>query len=654
MKRHAVFAGAACLLLIVHGAASAEVNDLADLVPADTLNYLELHDPPRLARELHALVKGSYLQHPATFFAHHTRQRNKGNVEAFLLAWFCSPEFIDELGDWEGGCVALTGFTRSDNPIITGVLRTGRSRMVPLALRMALAASGEVHCIGRVEGVPLFQIGDAEQRKRPEIAQRMQDPAVPLLRLFHGPRAPIAYGIALLEDMPVEEPEEKPEFGCFLALMPGVIAAGSTPEILSDTIRRLKGKFPNTSLATVPAFRGAAALRNRAGLFAWTDPPRLTRTLNDFLRRDLIRRQDEIRQRPLAKGEKPNPAKRAAEIRGAEAQHRRETQEWTFFQTLVNPAAMRYATACMSLRDGEFSSVVEVRMKDRRTSPLLDVLPSERIGADLLRAVPGDAFCLFCLPLPDGPTALTRLLKLADAYAAAGDDKTPPPSKTLRELEKSLKMHLRRDVLAKIKSAGVAVHLVGQPEKEAGMYPVFVIEAVSEDAAKDLEAALPRLYGAGGKAAEPKQYTIEGQVVRSFTDNAADPDTKGPPAHYGRRGKLLVLGWHRGRVAATRRDSTCQKDLLNLPRRTHCGGRGRSDQRPGPFFLPTIAVSLHSHWLAGRRSKAGASSPPPLPARDGYADGDHAADAVRRQTLGGWHACRVSPERATKRVGDCR
>ena len=35
---------------------------------------------------------------------------------------------------------------------------------------------------------------------------------------------------------------------------------------------------------------------------------------------------------------------------------------------------------------------------------------------------------------------------------------------------------------------------------------------------------------------------------------------------YGQRGKLLVLGWHRGRVAATRRDSTCQKDLLNLPR----------------------------------------------------------------------------------------
>ena len=54
--------------------------------------------------------------------------------------------------------------------------------------------------------------------------------------------------------------------------------------------------------------------------------------------------------------------------------------------------------------------------------------------------------------------------------------------------------------------------------------------------------------------------------MRSFTDEAVDADMKGPPAHYGRRGKILVLGWHRGRVAATLRDSAQKKDLLNLSR----------------------------------------------------------------------------------------
>jgi hypothetical protein len=566
MKTHLLVAGAACLVLALTGPATAEINDLADLVPAHSLAYLELHDPPRLAREIHALVKGSYLQHPAAFFAHHGKRVGKSNEEAFLFAWLGSPEFIDELGDWQGGCMALTGFTKNDYPEITGVLRTGKSRMVPLGLRLALAASGEVRCIGRVEGVPILQIGDAEKRKRPEIARRMENPAAPLVRLFRSRRASIDYRIALLDDMPVEEPEEKPEFGCFLALMPGVIAAGSTPEILGDTIRRLKGKSASPSLATVPAFAGAAEMRHRPGLFTWFDPPRLTRLMNDFLRRDLIRRQDEIRHRPLAKGEKPNAAKRAAAIREAEASHRRDTQEWTMFQTLVNPAALRYAAVGCSLHQGEFAWRIEGRMKDKQTSPLLELLPSAKVGPDLLRVVPGDAFCLFAVPLPDGPAVLARLLKLADVYAAAGDDRTPPPSRMLHELEKSLKLHLSRDVLAKIQSAGVAVHLIGEPEKEGGLYPVFLFEAVSDDAAKDLETMLPRLYGVGGKPADPKQHILEGQVVRSFTDEAADPDKKGPPAHYGRRGKLLVLGWHRGRVAATLRDSIHKKDLLNLPR----------------------------------------------------------------------------------------
>jgi hypothetical protein len=139
--------------------------------------------------------------------------------------------------------------------------------------------------------------------------------------------------------MPVEEPEEKPEFGCFLALLPGVIAASSTPEVLGDTVRRLKGKSSRPSLATVPAFQAAAALRHRPGLFAWADPPRLTRWVNNALGRELSRRQDEIRHRPLAKGEKRDSAKVRAELREAEAQQRRETQEWAFSRHWPTPPA---------------------------------------------------------------------------------------------------------------------------------------------------------------------------------------------------------------------------------------------------------------------------------------------------------------------------
>jgi hypothetical protein len=562
MNTRLLFAAVGLLLTVVEPAWTATA-DLADLAPARTLAYLELHDPPALARELHALIKGSYLQHPALFFANHSGAGKKMNEEAFEAAWFVSSEFIDELGDWQGGFLALTGLTRKDDPVMVGVLRTGKSRMLPLALRMILIETGSIHCIARVEGVPLFQIGDAEEKQQPEIAQRFRAPARQLARALRGPRKASLYQIAFLENMPVEEADVMPESGFFLSLLPGAVAFGTTPEILSDTIRRLKGKSPSPSLATVPAFRAAAEMRNRPGLFAWANPPRLTRLINEALRRDLSRRQEEIRKRPIAKGEKRDAAKVR---RQAEAEQRSETQEWTFFQQAANPSGMHYAAAGWSLHKGDFACAIEARMKEKQTSPLLDLLANQKLSPDLLRAVPGDAFALFALPLSDSPATLTRLLKLADQYIADSGEETPLPSKSLAEWEKSLKLHLGRDVLAKIRSAAVAVHLIGEPEKEASMYPLFVIEAISDNAAKDLESLLPRLLTIEDKNRQPRSHTIDGQLVRSLTDEAADPEMKGPPAHYGHRGKIVVVGWHRDGVAATLNDSTHKKDLLNLPR----------------------------------------------------------------------------------------
>ncbi len=554
------------LLLALVGSAEAVVSDLADLAPAGTLVYLELHDPPALARELHALIKGSYLQHPALLLANHTTKGKKiANEEAFLLAWFGSPEFIDEVGDWQGGFMAWTGLTKGDEPKMVAMLRTGKSRMFPLALRMFLVEmQGQIRCIARVEGVPIFQIGDAEKRPQPEIARRFLTPAIQFAHLLREPRKPSLYQVALLENAQVEEMEETPESGCFLSLLPDAVAFSTTPDLLSETIRRYKSKPAAPSLATVPAFRATAEMWSRPGLFAWCDPPRMSRVINDALSRDLKHRQDEIRRRPLAKGEKRDAAKLREELRQAEIDHRRETQEWNFFQKSAKVAGMDYAAAAFSLHKGEFACRLDAHMKARQSSPLLDLLADQKFSPELLRAVPADAFALFAVPLPSGASLLARVLKLADAYVPDSGSETPPPSKALAEFEKRLKLRLGRNVLAKIRSAAVAVHLV--EEKETSVYPVLVLEAVSENAAKELELLVPRLYAAGDKRIEPHQHTIDGQLVRSLTDNPSDASLTGPPRHYGRRGKILVLGWHRGRVAATLRDSLREKALLNLPR----------------------------------------------------------------------------------------
>ncbi len=565
MNARLMFLSMAVLLIALRGSATAEVSDLADLAPARTLAYFELHDSPALARELHTLIKGSYLQHPALLLANHTgKGRKVVNEEALLLAWFGSPEFIDEIGDWQGGFLALTGLTRSDEPEMVGVLRTGKSRMFPLALRMILLESSPtLHCIARVEGVPIFQIGDADRRPQPEFAERLRSPAVQFARLLRSPRKPSLYQVALLDEAPVEEMDEKPEFGCFVSLLPGAIAFGTTPEVLSDTIRRFKSKSASPPLATMPAFRAAAEMRSRPGLFAWCDPPRLTRVINDALRRELARRQDEVRRRPLAKGEKRDADKLREELRQAEIEHRRETRDWTFLQKAGNLTGMHYATASCSLDKGEFAFRIDARMKAKQTSPLLDLLANEKLSPNLLRAVPDDAFGLFALPLPDGAASMTRLLKLADTYVATNSEEIALPSKSLAELEKSLKLNLGRNILAKIRSAAVAVQLV--EEKETSVYPVLVLETVSDIAAADLENLMPRLYSSDGKHREPHLHTMEGQHVRSLSDKSADASMTGLPPHYGRCGKILVLGWHRGRVAATLANASHKKDLLNLP-----------------------------------------------------------------------------------------
>jgi hypothetical protein len=96
------------------------------------------------------------------------------------------------------------------------------------------------------------------------------------------------------------------------------------------------------------------------------------------------------------------------------------------------------------------------------------------------------------------------------------------------------------------------------------LQPVVLIEAADADAARRLEALVPRLFGLVLGEVEVKGYKIDGQSVRSV-DESEDSST-GLPPHYGRHGKVLVLGWNRRYVAATLKAAGRKKDLLGLPR----------------------------------------------------------------------------------------
>ena len=219
--------------------------DTADLFPAQTLAYLEFRQPDRLSREVAALLRGSALDNlPATLakFREKLGDNNNGFFAYFFLAefgMFGSPETIAEFGRLQGGAVALTGFSKDMEPEIVGVLLSGTSNAPTFVMRTILSVGGQYRIVGECEGIDLYREKSVEFR--PAVKGGEQPP--PVARI-HGPT---------------------------YALLPDGFIIGSTPDSVKEMIRRLKGKTGDPALSSVAAFRDAAKLRDKPGLFGYAD-----------------------------------------------------------------------------------------------------------------------------------------------------------------------------------------------------------------------------------------------------------------------------------------------------------------------------------------------------------------------------------------------
>src|SRR5262245_38566698 len=125
MRLRALLPGAAALLLLA-GPAPAQVKEVTELLPAQTLAYVELRYPDRISREAATLFKGSYLDDLPASMAKYREQRGDNDRFFFddmmvgMLGIFLSPEMIAEAGRIQGGAVALTGFTKEKEPEVVG------------------------------------------------------------------------------------------------------------------------------------------------------------------------------------------------------------------------------------------------------------------------------------------------------------------------------------------------------------------------------------------------------------------------------------------------------------------------------------------------------------------------------------------------------
>jgi hypothetical protein len=490
---------------------SAERKSMAELLPAHTLAYLELHDPRLLAQELRALLQGSLLEEPNRFLTVLRGQKGKQDGEelaTFAALW--GPEVLGEFGDWEGGALALTGFSCTNVPEIVAVLRPGRSRTAALAFRLLLA-NANARPAGRAEGTDLFVLdGDAEDE------------------------------------------DELPTHGLFCAQVPGALVMGSTRGAVSAMLHRLRGKSTEPTLADRRAFREAAdALSDRPGLFAWVDAPELARQIDEVI----------ARQKRKAEGGKGKSGEKVIDLLDEEG-----IREWAVVKALLNPGGMHWLAAGCGLRRGEVNCRLEMRLKEGETCPLAGWSPDRPVSDEMLAAVPSGAFALLAVPVSDGAAVVRWLLQLADsAHAASGEDGPSPGKQAREDPVVSLALSLVEQTLARVRGVAIAPQIRKDKDDDIDFSAVLLVETADEKAALALQDLLKLLYLADSRGQKAKAAKVDGQTVWSMEEYKA-ASVGDLPHHFGRRGKVLVLGWRAAEVAAALKGRNPKTPLLGLTR----------------------------------------------------------------------------------------
>ncbi|HTU19849.1 MAG TPA: hypothetical protein VMG10_17435 [Gemmataceae bacterium] len=476
---------AAVTLLIGTGSAFAQVKDVVELLPAETLACIELRQPARLAREVAFLVKGSSLDDLPKRMAklHGSNPDYRYYLQRELLSMlsvFLSPEAINEGGRIGGGFIALTGFAKDDTPEVVGVLQTGSSNLPGMIMRGFLTSS-RTHIVGEIESVPMYR---------------------EVMRIYRKAAAGQAN-------------DEERESGPVVAQLPGLLLFGSSVDSLKDVIRRAKSKSGAASLTNLRAFKEAAALRDRPGLFAYVDVAALEAKLDEM----------------AARSENP-----------------RSTTWIAVVKSFLGERAIRSFTFSLTLHNSTLEGQTRFTLNDKSDSPLLDLLPDRAAQRELLHFAPIDALLALTGGLGDSEKRWKTFVNLLDAlYKLEGRPGDNRPSRTIQEMEKKLRFQIEKDVLAELSGAGIVVH---KDWRHKPGQATLLLRAADEKAAAKLEkSGLPRLFSFGAEEARmPNEAEVRGQRIKTL------PGKKGGlglpfAVSYGRQGAVLVLGTDRELVA---------------------------------------------------------------------------------------------------------
>ncbi|MFM8274182.1 MAG: hypothetical protein ACKODX_17885, partial [Gemmata sp.] len=468
--------------------------DVADLFPADTLVYAELHGPAELGPQLAALFKGTLLEDDIPLVhgkkdGAKTLGELKGHHDLARLALLLSPEVLSEFRKLGGVALGLTGFNAQGRPELALAALTGDSAAAGLAARAFVTATPTLRRVGEVSAVPVFQ---------------------------H--RAPV------VQYDPIGAPKlgaEKPKEGAYeftAAYTPGLFVVGTSRAALAPVVARFKGEAKG-GLTAADGFKAAAAEYRKPGLFFYADAAAY-----------------------FAKDAAAAPL-RAATGGGS------EPDPLAWLKLTCNPKALRAVAGGARLRADGLELTVGLKLDPAQKSPLGDFLGAAGAKADALHHArkPAALAATVGLPAKDRGAAALALL---DALAKCGGELGRLPGDLVKDIDARYKSSVKDEALAKVRAVTVIVPSKQDLPKGATPLPVLVCHAEDAAAATALEAFVPRLVAeiAGDKEpAQPSSETIDGVKVYSLAGTGLP---WAAATHFARKGAVLVVGLDRKLVAA--------------------------------------------------------------------------------------------------------
>src|SRR5262249_50678541 len=258
------------------------IKDPAEVMPAETVAYVELRQPGQLVKEIASLFEGSALGNvPDSLTKLFERgERPRGSEPLGATGLLFAPEVIRELQRIRGAGVAFTGMGKM-GPEGVAVILPGDSNGPPFLMRAFLAA-GPVRPAGEVEGVKLYQLalggGARFKQDGPRPPRRPDDPRTsppretkPDPRNLNRGDGKVAEQLGRRDDRAVLEEREGPLPGPVFAMTDEALLIG-TVDAVKDTVSRIKGKAKGETLSGVKTFKEVRTeVGDQPGVFIYAD-----------------------------------------------------------------------------------------------------------------------------------------------------------------------------------------------------------------------------------------------------------------------------------------------------------------------------------------------------------------------------------------------